>query len=196
MFASKFAHWLQSFNGSQRPGDRIDLVEMEGVARDCMDAQNLVREMSRAGFRLHAEKLESCWALSLPKTWTELEAKFSKKHRRKTKKAWQRLCDPKIEVASIGEIGFEAVWAKLCSLASAQAKCGGRRWMFRPAEFLSRFSNKLCGNWRVASWQRFCKSPAIQNRSRQHCCSETTPLPSCTKQGSILLFRPWSPDIY
>jgi hypothetical protein len=82
---------LETFKSRQQK-DRIDLVELEGIQARSSTIDSLTKDMCQAGFRLRQDTLENCWALDLPGTWGDLNADFSKEHRRKTKKrrnVWQ-----------------------------------------------------------------------------------------------------------
>ena len=133
LFASKFAAMLESINRRSSPDEQVEVVEFEGCELDAPQTRHLTDALERIGYQAHPYVLGNCWRLELPSSWEELNSRFSKKHRRKTKKAVQRLQadGTRIDHASAGN--FDGIWSNFVRLHQLRREstgldgCFGRR---------------------------------------------------------------------
>lgn len=108
---SKVASWLTTFNQSRA---NIDFIELAGLAAEAPTTRELYGQLVGCGFEPSHEMLEQCWATDLPSSWPELDATFSKKLRRKTRKSVDRLAE--CSILDSRSAGFDRLWATLVSL--------------------------------------------------------------------------------
>ncbi len=108
---SKVASWLTTFNQSRA---NIDFIELGGLTADASTTLELHNRLVGCGFVPKHELLENCWATDLPTSWSELDATFSRKLRRKTKKSVDRLAE--CNILDSRSTGFDRLWASLVAL--------------------------------------------------------------------------------
>ena len=97
-FAKQFSDWFVERN-QNKEASRIEVLEFDGMEADASNVGQLKNILQKRGFRLHSIPLENCWRIKLTDSWEQLNQTFSKKHRRKTKKAVQRLAEPGLETS-------------------------------------------------------------------------------------------------
>ncbi len=144
-FADAAIDWLVSNIGQHGPFGRIDSVELEGAALAQPAASHFTERLSASGFDNHTTELEGCWKVDLPSQWSELEPKFSKSMRRKTKKASQRLSDDQTEVRSSRDVGFEELWPNFVELHQQRRQMLGQAGCFADARFQSFLQDAMSG---------------------------------------------------
>ncbi len=85
----------------------------------------------------HTTELEGGWQIELPSTWEELNAKFSKKMRRKTKAAAKRLADIETEVLSSADSRYSTaqLWEVFVELHQQRREMLGQSGCFANTDF-------------------------------------------------------------
>ena len=73
---------------------------LEGCAKNCPNMADFLMRLDRFGFTCHQEAMDSGWELNLPSSWDQLNQSFSSSMRRKTRKAIDRLADPRTAIWS------------------------------------------------------------------------------------------------
>ncbi|MEM9413043.1 MAG: GNAT family N-acetyltransferase, partial [Planctomycetota bacterium] len=136
-FSKKIANWLAERNENDSE-NRIEIIEFEGVESQSEQFVAIRKALQNAGFVLHDMPLESCWKITLPGSWDELNQSFSKKHRRKTKKAIQRLADTDVQIRSALQNDFESTWDSFVDLHQQRRNNVGDSGCFVNSDF-SRF---------------------------------------------------------
>lgn len=138
--AAKLASWIGNADPEFPP---VDFVEFQGLAGNAATTAEIEREFSRIGLA-ESTQLENCWVVDLPSTWDELNASFSRKHRRKTKKAVQRLAD--CQIFDTRSTGFNPLWNTFVDLHQRRRKSLGEEGCFadqRFTRFLKQATNGL-----------------------------------------------------
>ncbi len=138
--ASKLGNWLTTFNRSQA---NIDFVEFDGLAAEASTTHELFNQFDKCGFLPSYDRLENCWALDLPETWDDLNGTFSKKHRRKTKKAESRLAGSRILTSQTEN--FDGLWKSLVSLHQKRRRAAGDAGCFANRRFEQFLKTATCG---------------------------------------------------
>jgi hypothetical protein len=113
--------------------------------------------MCQAGFRLRQDTLENCWALDLHGTWSDLNAGFSKEHRKKNKKAAQRLAESSTSIRTIADKGFDSIWKISFSYIRCVSKSIGDRGCFSNSRWTRL---KLCAS-KLKRWSEEKRSHEI-----------------------------------
>ena len=131
---ARFIETLTELRGNKN--ERIEVVEFEGVDVSAETTQFLIEQMEQQGYNAHCLPLESSWQLELDSDWETLNARFSKKHRRKTRKAIQRLEQSNIDIqyASRTE-DFEGMWSSFSELHQQRRQMLGQAGCFADLEF-------------------------------------------------------------
>jgi CelD/BcsL family acetyltransferase involved in cellulose biosynthesis len=104
---------VESLADGSLPG-RLDL---DGVVADEFSTVALTDALTRRGWSVTAEPLESCWIVGLPNDWTNFVADVPRATRRKIHKAGRRFSDPDVgfhQAATRDEI--ESVWSEFVRL--------------------------------------------------------------------------------
>ena len=133
--ASLVVDWLTENAGKESRFGGFDSIILEGVAGDSDQLTLLKGLFSAAHFDSHVSDIESCWEVALPATWEELNATFSKSHRRKTKKAVQRLADPLTQVRSSRIEGIAPLWDVFVTLHQLRRESLGEPGCFADPDF-------------------------------------------------------------
>ncbi|MEM7455709.1 MAG: GNAT family N-acetyltransferase [Planctomycetota bacterium] len=107
---SNLMWWLASGD----PWHNHAYCEFDGLPQNCSTTLSTLSELNRVGFEPEIFELQNCWEVGLPETWEELNARFSKKHRRKTKKALSNLDN--CEVHSLADSDFDSLWPEFVRL--------------------------------------------------------------------------------
>lgn len=129
-FALAVADWL---NQATRPAGglaSIDRIELEGGTDAMSSIHHLQQSLDAVGFRQHDSELEGCWVVQLPATWQELECKFSKSMRRKTKKAAKRIDDFDTRIRSSRDHQIESLWPEFIQLHQQRREALGQAGCF------------------------------------------------------------------
>ena len=126
---TKFVHWLASSPEAQH----LDFAEFDGVALNSESTEDLLGQMSVAGFDIDQRELESCWVTQLEESWEKQNATFSKKHRRKTKKAVSNLDQSDLLDSSTCE--FDELWEKFVELHQKRRTSLGEPGCFADSRF-------------------------------------------------------------
>lgn len=134
-FSAAVVDWLDSNIGNPDTLGRIDVVELEGITRSRSQTDHLCELLTASGFQQHSTDLEGGWQVELPSTWDELNARFSKKMRRKTKKAVQRLAAPDATVLSTRDEPLEQVWPLFQVLHQQRREMLGQPGCFADHDF-------------------------------------------------------------
>ena len=136
-FALAASDWLAANFGSESPLGRIDSIELEGISLSQPATAHFVELLSASGFKQHQTELEGCWTVQLPPEWSELEPRFSKSMRRKTKKATKRLGEEATVIRSSNEVDFEELWATFVELHQQRRQMLGQAGCFADSSFQS-----------------------------------------------------------
>ena len=133
-FVRTVACWLRSeIEGSSIAG--YDLLELDGVANDDETMNLLLTSLRASQFREHQKDLEGCWAVSLPDTWDELHASFSKSLRRKSKASCKRLASDETRVLSSNDVGIVGLWQTFVQLHQKRRTMLGQPGCFADSDF-------------------------------------------------------------
>ena len=134
LFGSKFALTLDELRNQFNY--RIEIVEFDGVEISAPATQKLVREMKQAGYQAHLSPVESSWKLDLDAKWELLNSRFSKKHRRKTKKAIQRLDQSNVAVDFASNTDdFDGLWENFVRLHQLRRQMLSQSGCFADSRF-------------------------------------------------------------
>lgn len=134
-FAEAAIDWLVDNIGNRQTLGRIDVIEMEGINPDSAESQYVAELLGAHGLKSHRVELEGGWEVTLPATWDELNSRFSKSMRRKTKKAVKRLADEKTQVLSTDRVPFDQLWSTFCDLHQQRRKMLGQDGCFADPKF-------------------------------------------------------------
>lgn len=146
-FVQQVTKWLSGEHRELKFEDRVDLIDFEGITKDTHTMGLLNSELIARGYKPHLVPMENCWEASLSHTWQVFNAKLSKSFRRKSKKAVQRLSDPKTQVRIIqSETGFEDAWADFVDLHQRRRAMLGQPGCFAEEPF-EQFLKKA--TWRL-----------------------------------------------
>ncbi len=129
------ADWLAESAAKTRKQGGFDTIILEGVEGNSEPITTLHQRMVEHGFTSFKSELEGCWEVELPATWESLNISFSKSHRRKTKKAVQRLAEAGTEVLSSREHGVDALWKRFVDLHQLRRESLGEPGCFADGEF-------------------------------------------------------------
>lgn len=129
--------WLIENIGQSQTLGRIDVIELEGISPQDPKAKYLCEVLSANGMKHHTTELEGGWQAELPSSWEELNAKFSKKMRRKTKAAAKRLANADTEVLSSVDSRYstEQLWNVFVELHQQRREMLGQPGCFADTEF-------------------------------------------------------------
>ena len=129
--------WLIENIGYADTLGRIDVIELEGISPNDPNAEYLCEVLTANGMKHHTTELEGGWEVELPSTWEELNAKFSKKMRRKTKAAAKRLASVDTEVLSSVDSRYstEQLWKMFVELHQQRREMLGQPGCFANTDF-------------------------------------------------------------
>ncbi len=129
--------WLIENIGSSQTLGRIDVIELEGISPQDPKAKYLCDVLSANGMKHHTTELEGGWQTELPSSWEELNAKFSKNMRRKTKAAAKRLASEDTEVLSTADSRYttEQLWKIFVELHQKRRNMLGQPGCFADTDF-------------------------------------------------------------
>jgi len=110
-------------------------VEFDGMELSHPGTQKLKTVLDQKGYRLHSLPLENCWKLDLANSWDEQNQQFSKKHRRKTKKAICRLEDANSRTTFASEGNFSEFWKNFVDLHQKRRQAMSQEGCFSNPRF-------------------------------------------------------------
>ena len=134
-FMTLATDWLVENIANSETLGRIDVVELEGIQLADPNSQYLCELLDANGMHGHTTELEGGWAVDLPGTWQELNSRFSKSMRRKTKKAVKRVSDPATTILSTRDQPFEKLWPIFTRLHQQRRKMLGQSGCFASESF-------------------------------------------------------------
>ena len=144
-FADKVVSWLRANSDTQMDNwSGFDSIELDGLAKFGRTHTVFVDKLNRAGFRSHCSEIEGCWAVRLPNCWASLNEQFSKKHRRKTKKAVQRLGSDEVLLRKTPEHSVDELWPTFVRLHQLRRKAVGQPGCFSDPSFEKFLYQAVC----------------------------------------------------
>ena len=141
-FTKKLVNWMKD----QLEFGVSEVVEFDGVELETDTTKHLVASMQQQGYQASVIPVESCWKLDLNRSWELQNQTFSKKLRRKTKKAMKRLTDSSTTVELASESGFDSIWDQFVVLHQSRRNMLGQVGCFadqRFEQFLKNASESL-----------------------------------------------------
>ena len=129
--------WLIENIGCPQTLGRIDVIELEGISTEDPKTNYLCEVFGANGMKHHTTALEGGWQVELPSTWEELNAKFSKSMRRKTKAAAKRLANAEVEVLSSADSRYstDQLWEVFVELHQQRREMLGQPGCFADTDF-------------------------------------------------------------
>jgi CelD/BcsL family acetyltransferase involved in cellulose biosynthesis len=134
-FALAVVDWLTNETASGGRLAEVDLIELEGLTSEREADLMLLKIFAASGFDSHSVELEGCWVADLPATWDEMNKRFSKSMRRKTKKAVQRTSDVACQIESTKHADFETLWTQFVALHQQRRQMLRQAGCFADPEF-------------------------------------------------------------
>lgn len=134
-FSTLTVDWLMENIGNAETLGRIDVIELEGITNTNSNTAFLCEVFEAWGLKSHSTELEGGWQVDLPSTWQELNARFSKSMRRKTKAAIKRINNPASEVLSTQNESFDELWPMFVALHQGRRKMLGQAGCFADPSF-------------------------------------------------------------
>ncbi len=132
-FAKKLGNFILEFNRTADPGGQIVAFELDGVQSNTTRHANLTTCLEQSGFSMTEKQIENCWEAKLSDSWEVQNSQFSKKHRRKTKKAIQKLKSDTFSLCTSNDDNFDSLWDNFVHLHQLR-----RGMMQQPGCFASR----------------------------------------------------------
>ncbi len=126
----KLVRWLAA---ATQQGLAADYVDLDGLSLSSAPTQNLISQFANVGFKPELLPCESCWVVELESSWEQQNATFSKKHRRKTKKAAANLSE--LEIRDSSNQDFEYLWSHFTHLHQLRRTSLGEPGCFADQRF-------------------------------------------------------------
>ncbi|MEM7783844.1 MAG: GNAT family N-acetyltransferase [Planctomycetota bacterium] len=133
--SGEFSYSVAKFLIALRRLNRFSIFEFGGLEANTDQTKNLIRQFSRAGMKLDVTFLENTWITRLKDSWQNTNQQFSKKHRRKTKKAIANLGD--LEVVYLNQTEFSWAWKNFVQLHQLRRSAVGDKGCFADSKFES-----------------------------------------------------------